>query len=796
MSAWLKWLGLGLAVSVALIALGLVVGWLWLRGSLPQTDGEIVLAGPHAPIEILRDPYGVPHIYAGEAHDAYFALGFVHAQDRLWQMETQRRIGAGRLSELFGPRTVETDRFLRVLGIHQATARQWQGLDDDAQAAYRAYADGVNAFLATRSGPLPPEFVLFGVEPEPWQPVDSLAWALMMAWDLAGNWNGELLRARLAQRLEPAQIAALWPEVESGPSDLPASMAAIYRSLPLDALAGLDIAAPRLDGEGSNNWVLAGARSTSGAPLLANDPHLDLGLPSLWYLAHLSAPGLEVAGATLPGLPVPVLGRNAHLAWGFTNTNPDVQDLFVERLDPDDPGRYLTPDGAQPFVIRQEVIAVRGAPEVAIEVRESRHGPVISDASATAREAAGEGYVLALAWTALAPDNRSAQASLHAALASDRDGFVTALRDFHAPQQNIIYADAEGHIGFIAPGRVPIRKRGDGRLPVPGWSGEYDWIGLIPFAELPRSLDPPGGAIVTANQRIVPADYPWFITDDWTPPWRYRRIADLLDAQDSHTSESLAAIQIDNRSGFATALTPLLLAQAQPGSPQAQSAVDLLSDWDYRMAAERPEPLIFAAWQRAFLRALLTDELGPLYEDFAGTRATLSLNAMTSGSPFCDDVTTERLEDCASLVDAALEAALTELTATHGDDPAAWRWGEAHRLALNHQIFSRLPVVSGLIGHEFATDGGGYTINAASYAAKGAAPYAQIAGPGYRAVYDLAPGAPSRVMQNTGQSGNPFSAHYDDLVALWHAGAMIPLTMVREDIDVAARLLLLPAPTD
>lgn len=796
MPAWLKWLGLGLVVSVVLIALVLVGGWLWLRGSLPQLDGEIALAGPHAPIEILRDSYGVPHIYATEPHDAYFGLGFVHAQDRLWQMETQRRVGAGRLSELFGLRTVETDRFLRILGIHQAAERQWQGLDNDAQAAYRAYADGVNAHLAARSGPLPPEFVLFGVEPEPWQPVDSLAWALMMAWDLAGNWSSELLRARLAQQLEPAQIAALWPEVKSTPSDLPDSLAEIYRSLPLDALAGLDLAAPRLDGEGSNNWALAGTRSASGAPLLANDPHLDLGLPSLWYLAHLSASGLEVAGATLPGLPVPVLGRNAHLAWGFTNTNPDVQDLFVERLDPDDPGRYLTPDGAQAFVVRQEVIAIRGAAELVIEVRESRHGPVISDASETARDAAGDGYVLALAWTALAPDNRSAQASLYAVLANDREDFIGAMRDFHAPQQNIVYADTDGHIGFIAPGQVPIRNLGNGRLPVPGWSGEYDWIGIIPFEALPSNLDPAGGAIITANQRIVPADYPWFITDDWTPPWRYRRIADLVDAEDQHTPESFSAIQNDVRSSFAAALTPLLLKYAHPETPRARSVIELLTGWDYEMAVERPEPLIFAAWQRAFLRALLADELGPLYDEFAGIRANLSLGALTHPSPFCDDITTERLEDCASLVGAALETALIELTANHGDDTEAWRWGDVHRLSLSHRIFSRLPVVNSLTGHEFGTGGGGYTVNAASYAAKGATPYAQIAGPGYRAVYDLAPGAPSLVMQSTGQSGNPFSVHYDDLVTLWQSGTTIPLTMIREDIDVAARLLLRPAPTD
>jgi penicillin amidase len=796
MSPWLKWLGLGFALSLVVLAALVGGGWFWLRGSLPQIDGEIVLAGPHAQIEILRDAYGVPHIFAADPHDAFFGLGFVHAQDRLWQMETQRRVGAGRLSELFGQRTVETDRFLRILGIRHAAARQWEGLDEDAKAAYRAYAEGVNAWLAARSGPLPPEFVLFSVDPEPWDPVDSLAWVLMMAWDLAGNWQDELLRARLAGQLDPAQIAALWPDVDWEDADLPAGMASIYRSLPLDALAALDLAAPRLAGEGSNNWVVAGARSAAGAPLLANDPHLDLGLPSQWYLAHISAPGIEVAGATLPGLPAPVLGRNEHIAWGFTNTNPDVQDLFIERLDPNDPTRYLTPDGPQPFVVRHEVIIVSESSDVVIDVRESRHGPVISDASERAQVAAGEGHVLALAWTALDPENRSAQAGLHAALARDRDEFIHALRDFHAPQQNIIYADMEGHIGFIAPGWVPIRNTGNGRLPVPGWSGEYDWIGMVPFEALPHSLDPPSGVIVTANQRIVPADYPWFITDDWALPWRSRRIAELLGASVRHTPESFAAIQTDIRSGFAATLTPLLLARTSPATGVAEIAVGLLRGWNFAMAAGRPEPLIFAAWQRAFLRAMLADELGPLYEDFSGIRANLTLDALTHHSPFCDDVTTERLEDCASLVNASLEVALAELASTYGDDPAAWRWGEAHRLSLNHRIFSRLPVVHSLTGAVLATNGGSFTVNAASYAAKGPAPYAQTAGPGYRAIYDLTPGAPSRVIQNAGQSGNPFSVYYDDLIALWHDGLTIPLTMTRTDIEVAARLVLQPAPTD
>ena len=792
MSGIAKWLAIGLGVTVAVIAALLGGGYFWLRSSLPQTEGTISLDGPRAVIEILRDGYGVPHIFAASDRDAYFGLGFVHAQDRLWQMEMQRRTGAGRLSEIFGIRTVETDRALRVIGMYRAAQRNWEHLDPDAQAVYRAYADGVNAYLDSRTGSLPPEFVLLGVEPEPWAPADSLVWVTMMAWDLAANWRDELLRAQLATQLTSQQIAALWPGVEGGRASLPAGLGAIYDELPLAVLAGLPLGGGAVEGKGSNNWVVSGTRSAGGAPLLANDPHLDLTMPATWYLAHLSAPGLEVAGATLPGLPGLVVGRTERIAWGFTNTNPDVQDLFIERLDPADPTRYLTPDGPRPFETRTEIIRVDESEDVVVEVRETRHGPVISDIDETARGVADADHVLALAWTALAPDNRSGQAGLRIVRATNWSEFTEALRDFHAPQQNVVYADIEGNIGFIAAGRVPIRAGGDGRQPVPGWSGAFDWIGTVPFEALPRAFNPASGRLVTANQRIVGEGYPYFITDDWAPPFRARRIAALLDGEAAHTRSSFAAIQSDIRSEFAAALTPLLVARAGGADELARDVIAMLAGWNFEMAAERPEPLVFAAWERALVKALFADELGAMFEAFWAARPTLVLHTLANDDAWCDDVTTAQAESCAARVDLALEEALEELSTTYGRDPAAWRWGDAHRLTIVHRILGRVPIISGMARLDLPTGGGSYTVNAASYPLYGPAPYRQTAGPGYRAIYDMSPRGGSVFVQNLGQSGNPFSTHFDDLAPLWHTGAYLPMPLARDAIEMAHALKLEP----
>ena len=521
----LRWLGLTLIGVVLLGALGLGGGYLWLRGSLPQVDGEIVVTGLGAPVTIVRDRWAIPHIEASSLLDASFALGFVHAQDRLWQMEFQRRLGAGRLAEILGAAALPSDRFMRTLGFYRLAEASLAHLEPDTVAWLQAYADGVNAFLQSRTGPLPPEFlILRHGELEPWRPADSLVWLRLMALDLATNYRDELARARLARRLSAEQIADIWPTY---PESAPVTLVELARALPWDELAAvLPPAEP--GGVGSNAWVVGPGRSTTGGALLANDPHLGLQAPGVWYLAHLETPGLELIGATLPGIPAVVLGHNGTIAWGFTNTGADTQDLFIERVDPEDPTRYLTPEGAAPFEVREERIRIAGAPPVALTVRATRHGPVISDLLPDAA-AFGADRVVALAWSALTEDDLALQALLGVGKARNWQQFVTALRDVGAPMQNIHYADTSGHIGFIAPGRVPIRRNGDGRWPVPGWTGEYDWQGWIPFEALPQTIDPAAGVLFNANNRIVPADYPYLLTADWEAPHRARRLAQLLE---------------------------------------------------------------------------------------------------------------------------------------------------------------------------------------------------------------------------------------------------------------------------
>jgi penicillin amidase len=778
----LLWLSL-LVVALALGAL------LYLRGSLPQVRGTLTLPGLSDTVEIVRDAHAVPHIYAQNAEDALFALGFVHAQDRLFQMDFQRRVGAGRLSEVLGEATLETDRFLRTLGVYRVAERTLPNLTAQARGALDAYTEGVNAFLATRRGPLPPEFLILGYEPEPWAPADSLVWLKMMAWDLSGNWDDELLRARLLRLLPPERVAELWPPY---PGDAPVVLPdfrALYRELPLDALWAAS-PKPLPPGAGSNNWVLSGEHTATGAPMLANDPHLGLQAPSLWYFAHLSAPDLEVIGATLPGLPFVVLGRTDCIAWGFTNTGPDTQDLFIERLDPDDPTRYETPDGFERFEERLEVIRVRGQEDVVVRVRESRHGPVISDVVAAAEEVAafsgensGDAYVLALAWTALREDDRTFQAGLALNRARTWEEFVEALRDFHAPQQNIVYADVEGNIGLYAPGRVPVRAAGDGLVPVPGWTGEYDWTGFVPFEELPHAFNPPSGQLMTANHKLVGEDYPHFITRDWAEPYRAERLELLLAGQPQHTLGSFGAMQADVHSRMAAEFLPVLLA-APVEDEGARALQELMSGWDAEMRADRPEPLVFAEWYRALTRLVFEDELGALFEDFWEFRPLLMRHVLGRGQRWCDDVRTPRRETCGEMAARALSEALGRLRARYGGDPSRWRWGEVHYADHDHLVFADTPL-GRLFNLRIPNGGDAFTVNAARYdlAREGAA---QTTGPGYRAVYDLSNLERSRFMHPTGQSGNVLSRFYRDLLTRWRDVAYLPMITERAAVEEGA----------
>ncbi len=767
--------GLGLFGLVLVLALG--AGYLWLRTSLPRLDGTLALEGLKAPVEVLRDGNGIPYIRATSTHDAYFALGFVHAQDRLWQMEFNRRLGSGRLSEVLGQRTVELDRFMRTLGLYRLAQASFETLSQEAREATIAYSAGVNAYLEAHEGAWAPEYYLLRFRPEPWRPADSLTWGKLMALRLAGNWRHELLRARLSRRLSAEQIEDLWPPYpDDGPVTLgslsPGSPAlAPLRSLTLGR-AALDQLANRLPPpsaprSASNSWVLSAEHTDTGGPILANDPHLGFRAPNMWYLARITAPGLEIAGATVPGVPFHILGHNGHIAWGLTNTMSDTEDLFAERPDTNDPGRYLTPDGWAIFALSEEVIRVRGSDPVTFTVRQTRHGPVLSDVMGGAAETVANGDVLALAAAALRRDDRTTEAFFRLNLARNWQEFVAAMEHFHAPQQNVVYADTRGNIGFYAAGRVPVRKRGQGLVPVPGWSGDYDWSGFIPFRDLPHALNPPSGRIVNANHKIAGNDYPYFLARDWAAPYRARRIHELLDRTGPHTSATTARIQGDVVSLAARELLPLMLSVAGVNEP-ARAALRLLEKWDGTMDRRRPEPLIFSAWLRELNRMVYGDELGAYLNQFWDLRPLFIKSVLTHNRQWCDDILSAKTETCEERIGAALARALDDLSAAHGPDLNEWRWGAAHVASFRHSIFKRIPLVGELADILVATDGDDFTVNrGTTHIRDRRAPFAQIHGPGLRAIYDLKNLDQSLFMQATGQSGNPLSDHYRDLIRRW-----------------------------
>lgn len=773
---------------VAALAAGAYLAW----GSLPQLDGRIEVPGLDAEVEIRRDAWGIPHIRAQSPEDAYFGLGFAHAQDRLWQMEMHRRIAQGRLAEIAGEAALPVDRFMRLLGLYRHAEASVAHVPAGARRQLEAYAAGVNAFLATRRWPLPPEFQLLWHTPEPWRIEDSLVFTRLMALDLGGNWRAELLRARLAQRLTAEQLADLFPDQ---PADTPVTIAALRRTLAGLDLDGLSAVLPPESppGLGSNVWVVDGSRTASGRPLLANDPHLGLQAPGIWYLASLEAPGLSVIGGTMPSMPIVVSGRNADLAWGLTNTGPDTQDLFVERIDPADPARYLTPDGYARFETRDEVIRIRGGGSERLVVRETRHGPVISDLVPAAAGVAGEGKVLALAWTALADDDVTLLAGLGLATAADPAELDEALRPFASPQQNVTWASRDGRIGLVAPGRVPIRRSGDGRLPVPGWDGSADWVGEIPFESLPRTQDPPSGQIVNANNRLVGADYPYLITADWDPALRARRIGAMLEGAHGLDLQRFAAMQGDIRSTLADDFLPFLL-EAAAGRDAAPDLVEALRRWDRRMSADRPEPLAFAAWYDAMAAAIYADELGPLFEAYRGLRPDFMRRVLTERPVWCDDIATPEVESCAQRIGLAWNEAVAASRRQWGEDWRTWRWGEAHRIVMRHRLMENVPVLGRLFAIELEGQGDGSTVNVAHYPGGGGPrAFQSSTGPSYRMLVDLADPEASLFVAASGQSGHPLSPHWDDLTRLWAAGRYATMHHAVEPSEGRSLILAPPA---
>jgi penicillin amidase len=800
MSRWLKRIFKALLwVAAALIAgLGL-----WVFHTQPMYDGQLTSEGLKQPVTIKRDAADVVHIFAQSNRDAAFALGFAHAQDRSWQMEFNRRLMRGELSEILGEATLHTDKLMRTLGLMQVAQQQLDQLPADVREQLQAYSDGVNAFHANRPQGLPPEFALMRTQPGgksgvAWQPVDSVGWSLVMALDLGGNWGNEFARLAAARTLSTQQLWDLYPPY---PGEKPASsvdLSKLYRelgvyktdssvktsfSLPIIGEAGFN------EGRGSNNWVVDGSHTTTGKPLLANDPHLALSAPAIWYYAHLQTPEVDVIGASLPGLPFVVLGRNAHVAWGFTNTGPDVQDLYLEQIDPAKPTHYKTPTGWQAFGTRSETIAVKGKPDVTHAVRSTRHGPVISDAQAVHGEVLDlSRFVLALRWTALDPNNRTLVGGVKAQQAKSVADLLTAYGDNHSPTQNIVMADTQGHIAYKAAGRVPVRSAANdirGVAPSPGWDARYDWTGWIAYADLPAD-DGKKGWVATANQRITPPNYPHYLGQDWNTPHRFDRIEQVLQAKPKHSFKDMQALQNDTLSLSTLTLLPVLKATSSQ-HPLATKALQTLEGFDGRMDADKAAPLLFAVWTDELTRGLVEPKLGAdVFKAQYGKRhfRLLLENVMQqTNSPWCAPKT------CAEQSTAALDRALERIAAKHGQTPVNWRWGEEHLALSTHKPFGQVPVLRELFSVRVPSDGDLFTVNVGQYwAGEKYLPFANRHAASLRVVYDLSDLEQSQFIYQTGQSGLVWSDNYRDMKDEWAAGKYRPL---RSKPDAWAHSLVL-----
>lgn len=802
---------LGLAVLLALAA---VATGFYVWRSFPQLDGEVRIHGLVAPVQVRRDAADVTHIEARSVADAYFALGYVHAQERSWQLEFNRRLMQGQLSEVFGAATLDTDRTMRKLGILRAAQTHWEKLPPEAQDQLQAYARGINSFHASSSQALPPEFHILGVKPGEWTPQHSMGWAIMMALDLGANWGNEFARLSALQRLDTQQLWQLMPPY---PGEQPATgvdLAALYRGLGVyrpasertaQAQVATGVAAlPDLEawtrglghteGIGSNNWVVAGTRTQSGKPLVANDPHLGLSAPAIWYFARIKAPAttpggkpLDVIGATLPGLPSVVLGRTAGVAWGFTNTSPDVQDLYLEQINPDNPRQYRTPQGWAEFQQRTEVIRVKGQPDDVLVVRSTRHGAVVSDANATYGEVLDtRKYALALRWAALDPDNQTVLSGLQVNRAQNVDELLAAYALYHSPMQSMVAADVLGRTAFQAIGRVPLRAPGNdlhGVTPALGWEEKYDWAGWLPADDVPRRLHAAieaKGWHATANQRIHDASYPHFLGADWHTPERFDRIESLLGATQGHTAQTMRDVQADTVSLATRKLLPVLQATTS-SHPLAAAALAQLKDFDGNMRADGAAALVFASWADELTRGLIAPKLGDarfnaLYgkRTFRAGLEGMLLDAKV-GASWCAPLS------CAEQSSAALGRALERIAAEQGRDVPAWRWGVAHPALSAHRPFSNVALLARWFDVAVPTPGDPWTVNVGQYWANSPKlPFANRHAASLRAIYDLADPEKSQFIYQTGQSGLVFSERYRDMRQQWAEVRYRPLRLQPE----------------
>ncbi len=830
-----------IAGVLALLVIVGTVGGLWIsRRSFPQTSGTIEVPGLIGRVEVLRDAWGVPQVYADTSDDLLFAQGYVHAQDRFWEMDFRRHLTAGRLAELFGPDQVETDAFVRTLGWRKVAEAELPLLSPETQAALQSYADGVNAYLADRpKSAVSLEYVVLGLqnseyEIEPWVPADSLAWLKAMAWDLRGNMEDEIDRALTAEQVGVERTEQLYPDfpfdrhqpiVTSGAvvggsfdqdavpaTPLPSAAPVAYTDA-LNRARGAARVVPALlgptgSGLGSNSWALAGSRTTTGKPLLANDPHLGAMMPSIWYQMGLhcrtvstSCP-YQVAGYTFSGLPGVVIGHNDRVAWGFTNLGPDVTDLYLEEVR----GDAVVVDGAEvPLQVRTEQIEVAGGEPKTVTIRSTRHGPLMSDVSdqiedVGAAAPAGDGksgIEVALRWTALDP-GRTADAIMVLNQAKGWDDFRRAAQLFEVPSQNLLYADVDGNIGYQAPGRIPIRGKGDGRWPAPGWDTAYDWAGYVPFGALPSVYNPDEGFIATANQAAVDTrTYPYRLTDDWSYGARSQRIVDLLEGAEGKLDlAAMGRIQMDARNEMAAFLVPFLL-DVEGLEGTAATAQRLLDGWDLQQPEDSAAAAYYNAVWRNLLASVFDDELEDDTRADGGDRWFEAVRALwaTPTDPWWDDVTTAEDETRDDAVRAAMVAAADELADRLGGDPAGWRWGELHTLELENQTFGQSGIgpVEWLFNRgPVRTSGGDSIVNATGWTAYEGYEVDWV--PSMRMVVDLSDLDASTWVNLTGASGHAFHRHYWDQTDLWRTGGTTPFRFSRSAVAAGAEETLVLQP--
>ncbi|MCB7136979.1 penicillin acylase family protein [Cellulosimicrobium marinum] len=820
--------GVAALLVVALVA-GAAFVVVTVRRPLPQAGGEIQLSGLDAEVTVLRDAQGVPHVYADTPEDLFRAQGYVQAQDRFFEMDYRRHVTAGRLAELVGdnPDAIAADKVTRTFGWREVAEAEWEVVEPETQAYLQAYAEGVNAYLDDRSpGELGLEYTVLGLQvevtdPEPWDPIDSLAWLKAMAWDLRGNYDDELERALAYGTMQDtARVAELFPAYPSDvnapilqpgelenpqrvSADLTAEGEETFASDHLQAaveaadraLDAVPVLIGRGEGTGSNSWVVSGEHTATGQPILANDPHLSLGAPGIWAQVGLHCTevgpdcGFDVAGFSFAGFPGVVIGHNAQVAWGLTNMGADVTDFFIERVRDD---TYLRGDEWVPLETRTETLRVAGGEDVELEIRSTVHGPVVSgvvgelDAvtqSPVDGTRLGE-YAVALQWTALEP-GRTADAVFAFNLAADAEDMQAAAALFEVPAQNIVFATTDGQIGYQAPGKIPVRGSvsgpvaSDGSWPRPGWDERYDWQGYVPSEQMPRVVDPAEGFVVAANQAVLPAGVEPFLTTDWDYGYRAQRIRQLLQDEIAAGREidvdTMNEIQVDDRSPYAEVLVPILLDQEIDDDFAAQGQ-ELLADWDYRTDTDSAAAAYFAAVWRNLLELTFWDDLPESARPNGGSRWLAVVQGLVDNptDAFWDDrETVSVVETRDEVLTQALVSARLDLTVEQSKEPDDWRWGNLHVLALQHPVLGGesipAPVRDYVNPDPVGMPGGSSIVNATAWdAASGS--FEVTAGPSMRMVVDLDDLDRSTWVTVTGTSGHPASRHYDDQLATWARG--------------------------